>query len=404
MHMVKRIFLFTSLSVCFAVASAQTSICSYITADTVLSFFSEKAYSSRDILACRDSNNIIWTTYNPKRHGDTLALFSLCLDSYATKQNKVCIDRLSTRLMSTSSTLDAMDFRKNILALKSFRTLFLMKRESESRWCLWKEVSLSRSYNGIHFISDSVLLLDDVHYSNDQQTNLTALNIYTERIVHSIEPAFDHPMMMCVGPYHLVDVAGGKIIWANRNSYKIDIFDSSLSLSACITDSERKWTSMTEKQIRKIEKKYDKTEAASLMWYLIDDIFPQINQLQYVYSVTPNKLLVATAEPSPSQKYTPATIDIWENNGGKWVCTKEKIVDKLRFSTSENDVVNPHNIGLALGSASTIVFANDKLVLLSGSSVPEPMGRTQSEIREQSHKWLAERDLFLQIIIFTHTL
>lgn len=383
----------------------QTAVHQYIELDTILYFKDE---NNHDALSCSSwGDEILFTNFNSNSHSDTITFYLTNIKTFNTQTIKIYLAGIRKEMKQSMSNhfRDRIAFSGDKIAImeglgynKGIK-IILFKKDKGNSFYHHKIIHSKITPNEICFIDTSTLLLSEISYRTGASFHTIDAN--TGITMNSIYP-FHNNKIISNFTSKQYDTKDNLLLYANRLEYSFLTFDRNLQQLDSTFQKIEGWGKLPDKAIKTIEQKWgDDFNAAEINHYLTQ-YYTKIHQLNRVYVINKNKLLLSYTPKDTENDIGRPIIDIWEKNDFGWIRSKHDIVDDLGFNRSDS-IIKTNSFFLEMLSNPQIFVFNNKIVTVSDEGTPiYPIGMTPRDYYAKSNDYLAENEQIIEIRIFSH--
>ncbi len=317
----------------------QTAVHQYIELDTILYFTAEKNHGA---LSCSSwSDEILFTNFNSNSNSDTITLYLTNIKTFNTQTIKIHIAgiRKEMKKLMSNHFKDRIAFCGDKIAImeglgdNAGCKIMIFKKDNGNSFYYYKTIHNKNTPDEICFIDTSTLLLSEISYRTGASFHTIEVN--TGLTKNSIYP-FHNNKIISNFTSKQYDSKDNLLLYANRLEYSFLTFDSNLQQLDSTYQKIEGWSKLPDKAIKTIERKWgDGYNAAEINHYLTQ-YYTKIHQLNRVYFINKNKLLLSYTPKDPEDDIGRPIIDIWEKTNSGWERVKQDIVDDLGFNRSDS--------------------------------------------------------------------
>jgi len=396
-------YLFIMLNVnSFLCAQDKSSyVNNYVKLDTVLFFVNEEMIDNSSV-HCMWNNILVFTNYNKFKKTDTVNVYFYNTQNKEIKCKSLFYSGLNVWFEDNQSiSFSTLAFNDTFLVLGVTNQVFVYKKEN-NEFIFDKIIKINKSISYASFLNDKLLFFYSLKNNQQPQTSLWIYDIESGKIIKEINPDFQHPLFAYFQPKHLIDVKNGEILFSHQRDYASIIFNSNLDSVNHIKAKHIDWIRMKEKYINRINRTYPKEEAMNIIED-VEKLFPSIYQQRWTYFINQNKIICVYQTPYRKNEIPISIIDIWEKINGKFILTKQGIVDFLGIRPS-NDTINNHSFGLEFLSGHQYIFTENNIIVFRKYTAPiNPLDFSMSDFREQTNNYFSENNPITIIYIYSHS-
>lgn len=387
-------------------ATSQNHLNQFITLDTIIFLQNEK--NTRSMACSSWGDEVILTNFHCNSSSDTIAFHIINFNNYGLETVKIHIPyiRKTMKKLMNCSFKECLAYNGNTIALMRSlgydggeNILIFRKNNGENTYFYHKTIRTKTDARRIDFIDTSTVLLSEINYRTGASFHTVDIN--TGKITNSIYPYHNHKIISGFTSKQY-DIKDNLLLYANRLEYSFLTFDQNLQQLDSTYQKIEDWGKLPDKAIKTIEQKWgDDFNAAEINHYLTQ-YYTKIHQLNRVYVINKNKLLLSYTPKDTENDISRPIIDIWEKNDFGWIRSKHDIVDDLGFNRSDS-IIKTNSFFLEMLSNPQIFVFNNKIVTVSDEGTPiYPIGMTPRDYYAKSNDYLAENEQIIEIRIFSH--
>ena len=387
-------------------AISQNHLNQFITLDTIIFLQNEKNTRS---LACSSwGDEVILTNFNCNSSSDTIAFHILNTNNYGLETVKIHIPyiRKTMKKLMNCSFKECLAYNGNTIALMRSlgydggeNILIFRKNNGENTYFYHKTIRTKTDARRIDFIDTSTVLLSEINYRTGASFHTVDIN--TGKITNSIYPYHNHKIISGFTSKQY-DIKDNLLLYANRLEYSFITFDQNLIQLDSTHQNIDGWANLPDKAFKTIKRKWGNGYNAADINHYLTQYYTKIHQLNNVYIINKNKLLLSYTPKDPDKGFGKPIIDIWEKTDSGWKRNRQDISDDLGFNRSDS-IIKTNSFFLEMSSNPQIFVFNNKIVTVSDEGTPiYPIGMTPRDYYAKSNDYLAENEQIIEIRIFSH--
>lgn len=378
----------------------------FITLDTIIFLQNEK--NTRSMACSSWGDEVILTNFNCNSSSDTIAFHIINTNIYGLETVKIHIPdiRKTMKKLMNCSFKECLAYNGNTIALMRSlgydggeNILIFRKNNGENTYFYHKTIRTKTDARRIDFIDTSTVLLSEINYRTGASFHTVDIN--TGKITNSIYPYHNHKIISGFTSKQY-DIKDNLLLYANRLEYSFLTFDQNLQQLDSTYQKIEGWSKLPDKAIKTIERKWgDGYNAAEINHYLTQ-YYTKIHQLNRVYFINKNKLLLSYTPKDPEDDIGRPIIDIWEKTNSGWERVKQDIVDDLGFNRSDS-IIKTNSFYLEMPSNPEIFVFDDKIITISQDRGPiYPIGMSSEDYYSKVNEYLSDNEQITEIRIFRH--
>ncbi len=379
----------------------------FITLDTIIFLQNEKNTRS---LACSSwGDEVILTNFNCNSNSDSVTFYIINANNYGMETVEIHIPdiRKTMKMLMNCNFKGCMAYNGNTITLmqglgydRGDNLLIFKKKNGNSTYFYHKTIHTKTDASKIDFIDTSTILLSEINYR--EGASFHTVDINSGKITNSIYPYHNHKIISGFTSKQY-DIKDNLLLYANRLEYSFLTFDRNLQQLDSTYQKIDGWAKLPDKAFKTIQKKWGNGyHAAEINNYLIK-YYTKIHQLNRVYIINQNKLLLSYTPKDSDNDIGHPMIDIWEKTNHGWERVKQDIVDDLGFNRTDS-IIKTNSFFLEMLSNPQIFVFDGKIVTVSDEGIPIlPIGMTQREYYAKADDYLAENEQIIEIRIFSHS-
>ncbi len=378
----------------------------FITLDTIIFLQNEK--NTRSMACSSWGDEVILTNFHCNSSSDTIAFHIINTNNYGLETVKIHIPdiRKTMKKLMNCSFQECLAYNGNTIALmqglgydRGENILIFKKNNGENTYYYHKKIHIKTDASKIDFIDTTTVLLSEINYQTG--VSFHAVDINTGKITNSIYPYHNHKIISGIVSKQY-DIKDNLLLYANRLEYSFLTFDKNLQQLDSTCQEIEGWAKLPNKAFKTIQKKWGKGyHAAEINNYLIN-YYTKIHQLNRVYIINENKLLLSYTPKDPENDIWRPIIDIWGKTDSGWERVKQNIADDLGFKRSDS-IITRNSFYLEMLSNPEIFVFNDKIISISQGGAPiYPIGMSSKDYYSKVNEYLSDNEEIIEIRIFKH--